>query len=43
MDSYNPIGGSPIPTQLRPIVDLLANQDGLGRDIALDRDWETAS
>ncbi len=33
MDSYNPIGGSPIPTQLRPIVDLLSNQDGLGRDI----------
>ena len=33
MDSYNPIGGSPIPTQMRPIVDLLSNQDGLGRDI----------
>jgi len=36
MDSYNPIGGSPIPTQLRPIVDLLSNQDGLGRDIRPD-------
>ena len=33
MDSYNPIGGSPIPTQLRPIVDLLSNKDGLGRPI----------
>ena len=33
MDSYNPTGGSIIPTQLRPIVDLYRNQDGLGRPI----------
>jgi len=36
IDAYNPMGGSPIPTQLRPIVDLLSNSDGLGRDIRPD-------
>ena len=36
MDAYNPMGGSPIPTQLRPIVELMANEDGLGRDIRPD-------
>ena len=33
IDSYNPMGGSPVPTVLRPIVELASNKDGLGRDI----------
>ena len=33
IDSYNPMGGSPIPTVLRPIYDIARNKDGLGRDI----------
>lgn len=33
IDSYNPMGGSPIPTILRPMYDLARNKDGLGRDI----------
>ena len=32
-DSYNPMGGSPFPTVLRPMVELMTNKDGLGRDI----------
>ena len=33
IDSYNPMGGSPVPTILRPLHDLARNEDGLGRDI----------
>lgn len=33
IDSYNPMGGSPIPTILRPLHELATNKDGLGRDI----------
>ena len=33
IDSYNPMGGSPIPTILRPLTELASNKDGLGRDI----------
>lgn len=33
IDSYNPMGGSPIPTLLRPFHDIARNKDGLGRDI----------
>lgn len=33
IDAYNPMGGSPIPTVLRPITELASNKDGLGRDI----------
>lgn len=33
LDSYNPVGGSLIPTPLRPMFELIANKDGLGRDI----------
>ena len=33
IDSYNPMGGSPIPTILRPFHELATNKDGLGRDI----------
>ena len=33
IDSYNPMGGSPIPTVLRPFHDIARNKDGLGRDI----------
>jgi len=33
IDSYNPMGGSPVPTVLRPIAELASNKDGLGRDI----------
>ena len=33
IDSYNPMGGSPVPTVLRPITELASNKDGLGRDI----------
>ena len=37
IDSYNPMGGSPVPTILRPIVELSSNKDGLGRDIRPSR------
>jgi hypothetical protein len=30
IDSYNPMGGSPVPTVLRPILELSRNKDGLG-------------
>jgi L-fucose mutarotase/ribose pyranase (RbsD/FucU family) len=33
MDSYNPMGGSLVPTILRPMTELAQNKDGLGRDI----------
>lgn len=33
VDSYNPMGGSPVPTILRPLTELATNKDGLGRDI----------
>ena len=33
IDSYNPMGGSPIPTVLKPMFELSRNKDGLGRDI----------
>jgi len=33
IDSYNPMGGSPVPTVVRPIMELAQNKDGLGRDI----------
>lgn len=33
IDSYNPVGGSPVPTILRPFTELASNKDGLGRDI----------
>jgi hypothetical protein len=33
IDSYNPMGGSPVPTVFRPILELSRNKDGLGRDI----------
>ncbi len=33
LDSYNPMGGSPVPTVLRPVLELSRNKDGLGRDI----------
>lgn len=33
IDSYNPMGGSPVPTILRPRIELATNKDGLGRDI----------
>jgi len=33
MDSFNPAGGSIVPTPLRPMFDLYSNKDGLGRDI----------
>lgn len=33
IDAYNPMGGSPIPTVVRPITELIGNKDGLGRDI----------
>lgn len=33
IDSYNPMGGSPVPTILRPLTELATNKDGLGRDI----------
>tara|TARA_R110001583_G_scaffold77635_1_gene211252 strand:- start:191 stop:3733 length:3543 start_codon:yes stop_codon:yes gene_type:complete len=33
IDAYNPMGGSPIPTVLRPMAELASNKDGLGRDI----------
>ncbi len=33
IDSYNPMGGSPVPTILRPMTELAQNKDGLGRDI----------
>lgn len=36
IDSYNPMGGSPIPTILRPLHELATNKDGLGRDIRPD-------
>lgn len=32
-DSYNPTGGSAVPTVFRPWVELATNKDGLGRDI----------
>jgi len=32
-DAYNPTGGSPVPTILRPLWELKVNRDGLGRDI----------
>ena len=33
IDSYNPMGGSLVPTVLRPMTELAQNKDGLGRDI----------
>ena len=33
VDSYNPMGGSVIPTFFRPFAELAQNKDGLGRDI----------
>lgn len=33
IDSYNPVGGSPVPTILRPFTEIAENKDGLGRDI----------
>lgn len=33
IDAYNPMGGSIVPTPIRPFTDLAINQDGLGRDI----------
>ena len=33
IDSYNPMGGSPVPTVLRPMTEIASNKDGLGRDI----------
>ena len=33
LDSYNPMGGSLVPTVLRPMTELAQNKDGLGRDI----------
>lgn len=33
IDSYNPMGGSIVPTPLRPWTELTKNKDGLGRDI----------
>lgn len=33
IDSYNPMGGSVVPTVLRPMTELSQNKDGLGRDI----------
>ena len=33
IDSYNPMGGSPVPTVVRPVLELARNKDGLGRDI----------
>ena len=37
IDSYNPMGGSPVPTILRPMTELAQNKDGLGRDIRPSR------
>lgn len=36
IDSYNPMGGSVVPTVLRPMTELAQNEDGLGRDIRPD-------
>lgn len=36
IDSYNPLGGSLNPTQLRPFNELAQNEDGIGRDIRPD-------
>jgi hypothetical protein len=33
LSAYNPAGGSLVPTPLRSYVDLVANRDGLGREI----------
>lgn len=33
LDSYNPMGGSLVPTVLRPMTEIAQNKDGLGRDI----------
>tara|TARA_R100001163_G_scaffold3948_1_gene5539 strand:- start:2 stop:3406 length:3405 start_codon:yes stop_codon:yes gene_type:complete len=33
VNSYNPMGGSLVPTVLRPMTELASNEDGLGRDI----------
>lgn len=33
IDAYNPVGGSVVPTPIRPFTDLARNKDGLGRDI----------
>ena len=33
IDGYNPMGGSIVPTPLRPWSELVRNKDGLGRDI----------
>lgn len=33
VNSYNPMGGSLVPTVLRPMTELSSNEDGLGRDI----------
>lgn len=33
MDSYNPTGGSVVPTPLRSMFELYSNKDGFGRDI----------
>ena len=33
IDSYNPMGGSVVPTVLRPMTELSQNKDGLGGDI----------
>tara|TARA_R110000744_G_scaffold321702_1_gene427774 strand:+ start:1364 stop:4765 length:3402 start_codon:yes stop_codon:yes gene_type:complete len=38
LDSYNPLGGSPFPTLLRPINELWTNEDGLGREIKPNAD-----
>lgn len=36
LDSYNPMGGSLVPTVLRPMTEIAQNKDGLGRDIRPD-------
>ena len=36
LDAYNPMGGSPVPTVFRPILELQRNKDGIGQDIRPD-------
>ena len=33
LDAYNPMGGSPVPTVFRPILEIQRNKNGIGQDI----------
>jgi len=36
LDAYNPMGGSPVPTVFRPILEIQRNKNGIGQDIKPD-------